>query len=96
MAHRISDMRKLLTDKLHDTPTKRACTCLLLRYGLMPHDFTALSWPPAGDWSHIQAQIGMFCYTGLSAPQVQTLVKDHHIYMTADGRISMAGTCASC
>lgn len=44
-----------------------------------------------GDWSHIKAQIGMFCYTGLTGPQVNRLIVDHHIYMTADGRISMAG-----
>eukprot|EP00929_Paragymnodinium_shiwhaense_P090153 TRINITY_DN50352_c0_g1_i1.p1 TRINITY_DN50352_c0_g1~~TRINITY_DN50352_c0_g1_i1.p1 ORF type:complete len:446 (-),score=38.93 TRINITY_DN50352_c0_g1_i1:114-1451(-) len=43
------------------------------------------------DWSHVTNQIGMFCYSGLSKDQVAALVKDHHIYMTADGRISMAG-----
>lgn len=43
------------------------------------------------DWSHISKQIGMFCYTGLNEAQVQRLTKDHHIYLTKDGRISMAG-----
>ena len=43
------------------------------------------------NWEHITTQIGMFCYTGLNKEQVQTLIRDHHIYMTADGRISMAG-----
>ena len=44
-----------------------------------------------GTWNHITDQIGMFCYTGLSAEQVKQLVSEHHVYMTSDGRISMAG-----
>lgn len=43
------------------------------------------------DWSHITSQIGMFAYTGLSTEQVDILKNDHHIYMTADGRISLCG-----
>ncbi len=43
------------------------------------------------DWSHITKQIGMFCYTGLTQEQVEKLVNQYHIYMTSDGRISMAG-----
>jgi len=33
----------------------------------------------------------MFCYTGLSPEQVDELVKEHHVYLTKDGRISVAG-----
>jgi len=43
------------------------------------------------DWSHITKQIGMFCFSGLNADQVKTLKEKWHIYMTNDGRISMAG-----
>ena len=43
------------------------------------------------DWSHITSQIGMFCFTGLSPDQVDKLTKEHHVYLTRDGRISMAG-----
>jgi len=43
------------------------------------------------DWSHITNQIGMFCYSGLTADQVKTLKEKWHVYMTSDGRISMAG-----
>lgn len=43
------------------------------------------------DWSHITSQIGMFCYTGMSEAQVGRLRDEFHIYMTKDGRISMAG-----
>jgi len=43
------------------------------------------------NWSHITNQIGMFCYSGLTESQVETLKTKWHIYMTKDGRISMAG-----
>ena len=43
------------------------------------------------DWSHVTSQIGMFCYTGLSPEHVKQLKEEYHIYITADGRISMAG-----
>jgi aspartate aminotransferase len=33
----------------------------------------------------------MFAYTGLNTDQVNKLRNDYHIYMTADGRISIAG-----
>ncbi|GAB4837259.1 Aspartate aminotransferase 3, chloroplastic [Ancistrocladus abbreviatus] len=44
-----------------------------------------------GDWSHIIKQIGMFTFTGLSSQQVTFMTEEYHIYMTSDGRISMAG-----
>ncbi|ETW87264.1 hypothetical protein HETIRDRAFT_437828 [Heterobasidion irregulare TC 32-1] len=44
-----------------------------------------------GEWGHIKSQIGMFSFTGLSPPQTKALAEKAHIYMTADGRISMAG-----
>lgn len=44
-----------------------------------------------GDWSHIVKQIGMFTFTGLNAEQVAFMTSEYHIYMTSDGRISMAG-----
>jgi len=47
------------------------------------------------NWSHITNQIGMFCFTGLSPEQVQKLTEKWHIYMTKNGRISMAGVFTS-
>jgi len=44
-----------------------------------------------GTWNHITDQIGMFSFTGLEIPQSERMVKEFHIYMTKDGRISMAG-----
>lgn len=43
------------------------------------------------DWSHITNQIGMFAYTGLTSAQMDTLAKEHSVYATKDGRISVAG-----
>ncbi|KAI0173282.1 pyridoxal phosphate-dependent transferase [Hypoxylon sp. FL1284] len=44
-----------------------------------------------GTWNHITDQIGMFSFTGLTEPQVLKIRSDFHIYMTKNGRISMAG-----
>jgi aspartate aminotransferase len=42
-------------------------------------------------WNHVTEQIGMFCFSGMTGTQVDRLRVDHHIYLTRDGRISMAG-----
>lgn len=43
------------------------------------------------NWEHITNQIGMFCFTGMNPQQVEKLTKEFSIYLTKDGRISMAG-----
>ena len=43
------------------------------------------------DWSHITSQIGMFAFTGLNEAQVNQLREKLLIYMTMNGRISIAG-----
>ena len=45
----------------------------------------------AHNWEHLTKQIGMFCYTGMSPDQVERLIKEYSIYLTKDGRISIAG-----
>ncbi|OAX42061.1 PLP-dependent transferase [Rhizopogon vinicolor AM-OR11-026] len=44
-----------------------------------------------GSWVHIINQIGMFSFTGISPPQANAMINKFHIYLTASGRISMAG-----
>ncbi len=44
-----------------------------------------------GSWKHITEQIGMFSFTGLSEKQVLKIREVAHVYMTKNGRISMAG-----
>lgn len=59
-----------------------------MRYALKKEIETLGSQRP---WNHITDQIGMFCYTGMSLEEVEKLTKDYHIYLTKDGRISIAG-----
>ncbi|KAJ1678245.1 aspartate transaminase aat1, partial [Spiromyces aspiralis] len=47
------------------------------------------------NWDHITNQIGMFCFTGLTPDQVQRLRNNHHVYLTNDGRVSIAGISSS-
>eukprot|EP00271_Cylindrocystis_brebissonii_P010392 TRINITY_DN26571_c0_g1_i1.p1 TRINITY_DN26571_c0_g1~~TRINITY_DN26571_c0_g1_i1.p1 ORF type:complete len:420 (-),score=75.30 TRINITY_DN26571_c0_g1_i1:852-2111(-) len=42
-------------------------------------------------WKHITEQIGMFCFSGLTPEQVDRLTAEYHVYLTRNGRISMAG-----
>lgn len=42
-------------------------------------------------WEHVTDQIGMFAYTGLNTDMVNELREKYAIYMTMDGRISIAG-----
>jgi aspartate aminotransferase len=44
-----------------------------------------------GTWNHVTDQIGMFTFTGLPPAQVERMVNEFSIYMTGDGRISLAG-----
>jgi len=43
------------------------------------------------DWSHITSQIGMFAFTGMSSAMCDVLTAEHFIFLTRDGRISLAG-----
>ncbi|KAK7055019.1 Aspartate aminotransferase, mitochondrial [Halocaridina rubra] len=47
------------------------------------------------DWSHVTDQIGMFCFTGMTPDQVEKLTKEYSVYLTKDGRISVAGVASS-
>ncbi|KAI9446417.1 aspartate amino-transferase [Lactarius indigo] len=44
-----------------------------------------------GNWEHIVNQIGMFSFTGISEAQSKALTEGAHVYLTTNGRISMAG-----
>ncbi|KAJ6547455.1 aspartate aminotransferase [Mycena capillaripes] len=44
-----------------------------------------------GNWDHIVNQIGMFSFTGISPTQSKALISEAHVYLTGNGRISMAG-----
>ena len=42
-------------------------------------------------WKHITDQIGMFCFTGLTTKQVRSMRSVEHVYLTDNGRMSLAG-----
>ena len=46
---------------------------------------------PARDFGFIARQRGMFSFLGISTAQVQALREQHHVYMTDDSRINIAG-----
>jgi aspartate aminotransferase, mitochondrial len=43
------------------------------------------------DWSHVLEQIGMFAYTGMNSSMCDALTEQYAIFLTRDGRISLAG-----
>merc|ERR1712230_330824 len=43
------------------------------------------------NWDHITNQIGMFAFLGITPEQVERLKSEFHVYLTKDGRISVAG-----
>jgi len=55
------------------------------------YDLLTQTHKTPGEWGHVKSQIGMFSFTGLTASQTKALAEKAHIYMTSDGRISMAG-----
>ena len=46
-------------------------------------------------WNHITDQQGMFSFTGLTKPQVEYIITNHNIFLTANGRISISGLTTS-
>ena len=60
-----------------------------MRTALKSHLLT--TYQSKKNWDHITSQIGMFCYTGLSGEQVDRLKSEFSVYLTRDGRISIAG-----
>ncbi len=46
---------------------------------------------PRRDFSFIESQRGMFSYLGVNVDQVRELQARHHVYMTDDSRINVAG-----
>jgi aspartate aminotransferase len=50
---------------------------------------------PEKDWSFVTQQIGMFSFTGMTPVQVDNMTNKHSVFMTRDGRISLAGLSSS-
>jgi aspartate aminotransferase len=62
-----------------------------LRHELVKHLARAC---PQRDFGFIAEQRGMFSFLGVDTPQVRALREQHHVYMTDDSRINIAGLSA--
>ncbi|KAL3935461.1 MAG: hypothetical protein SGBAC_009021 [Bacillariaceae sp.] len=78
----------VLTDQYYKECTKMADRILNMRTRLVEALKEAGS---THDWSHVTEQIGMFAFTGMSAEMCDQLTDEYAIYLTRDGRISIAG-----
>merc|ERR1712107_129988 len=45
-------------------------------------------------WDHISSQIGMSAFSGLEARHVDALLEQHRVYLTRDGRLTLASLCS--
>ncbi|KAI8609493.1 pyridoxal phosphate-dependent transferase [Chytriomyces sp. MP71] len=77
-----------LTAEWKENLKTMASRITVMREKLFAH-LTDLKTP--GTWTHVTSQIGMFSYTGLTVKQVAAIKSRFHVYMTDEGRISMAG-----
>ena len=66
-------------------------TRLIIYPQLKAYDFHTSNSGSSRDWKHITDQIGMFAFTGMTPAQVEQITKDYSVYLTKDGRISIAG-----
>ena len=86
-------VKRIMTDPKLEAQWRQDCKHMATRIQDM-RTALAASLEAAGstlDWSHVTQQIGMFCYSGMSEDEVQRLGDEHHVYLTSNGRISMAG-----
>lgn len=44
-----------------------------------------------GKWDHVVNQTGLFWFSGLTEEQTESMITDHHIYLTQNGRVNVAG-----
>eukprot|EP00934_Nitzschia_sp_Nitz4_P003511 Nitzschia sp. Nitz4//scaffold191_size41780//17798//19268//NITZ4_007467-RA/size41780-processed-gene-0.80-mRNA-1//-1//CDS//3329540181//3501//frame0 len=91
--HGSSIVRTVLSDPHLSRQYYKECETMALRIQKMREQL-ALALAAAGslhDWSHVTNQIGMFAYTGMSPEMCDRLTSDYAIYLTKNGRISVAG-----
>lgn len=73
-----------------ETMAQRIISMRSKLFELLTEKFKTPSPGPNG-WEHVKSQIGMFTFTGLNPEQCKALVEKGHIYLTQNGRVSMAG-----
>lgn len=91
--HGSSIVKTILADKDLTAQYREECAHMAHRIRDMRKRLTEALFKVGSphDWSHITEQIGMFAFTGLTANQCKRLTDEYAIYLTVNGRISMAG-----
>lgn len=91
--HGSSIVRTVLSDEDLTKQYYQECELMASRIGSM-RKLLVEKLKEAGsthDWSHVTSQIGMFAYTGMSSDMCDRLTEEFYIFLTRDGRISLAG-----
>ena len=91
--HGSTIVKTVLADDQLTEQYKDECKTMADRIGLM-RDRLVQRLEAAGsthDWSHVRDQIGMFAYTGMDEEMCDELTNEYAIFLTRDGRISLAG-----
>jgi aspartate aminotransferase len=91
--HGAEIVRRILTDATLRTVWEDEVTSMRTRIQGLRQDVVALlrTHCPQRDFSFIARQRGMFSFFGITTEQVRALRAQHHIYMTDDSRINIAG-----
>ena len=91
--HGAEIVRRILTDATLRPLWEQELTGMRARIQGLRHDVVALlrQHCPKRDFSFIARQRGMFSFFGITTEQVRLLRAEHHIYMTDDSRINIAG-----
>ena len=87
-----SEMTKISSVQLDVcSPTRPFSDCNINMIFYDPCRSTLERLNTPGTWHHVTDQIGMFSFTGMTPEMVDYLVKEKHIYLLKNGRISVAG-----
>jgi aspartate aminotransferase len=84
---------EVLSDELLRTQYYSECAAMAERIRMM-RKMLRVELKAAGsthDWTHVTDQIGMFAFTGMNAAMCDLLTEQNSIFLTRDGRISVAG-----
>lgn len=91
--HGSSIVRTVLTDEALTTEYYDNCREMATRIQAMRVKLVEVlkELGSTHDWSHVTEQIGMFAFTGMSSDMCDELTSKYSIFLTKDGRISLAG-----
>jgi len=91
--HGAAIVNEILTDSTYREQWTDELGAMRKRIGSLRHELVkqlAKTYPER-DFGFIARQQGMFSFLGVTTPQVHALREQHHVYMTDDSRINVAG-----